>query len=446
MGWLGLKLGRAGLDELLQRNATDSTTDTVARHSDRLVEAIGINTHLSFRKTVWGQTQAWRQMLIDLGVRHHRTSLGALAGAKADFLWLWENGGLKGLVLVSRFQTVDGVSPTFDQTQSQRQLDFLREEIGVDKLIGVEGPNEPNNQAWATPGWEIRVRDQMKWLYDTVKADDVLKRLPVIGPSVHRRTPADYEALGDLSDCLDVANLHNYTAGFMPSRGVRGFGDNTTLDGVIADARAMAPGKPLWVTEYNHATYDDRTRWSPFVMPDTIAARYMLRGLALMFKKGVERIFVYSLIDELDDEESYGLLAHTASFDLEPRPAYHALQRFLASLSDPGSPHEPQSLDYRLLGDLADVETLLLQKRDGTWLLLIWQEVSLWDRASVAEIVPPRRQLTLTLPVPTSVVAYEPSEDAGGKTLASCSRSVSLSVPGHVMLLEIKPVAESCAL
>ena len=238
----------------------------------------------------------------------------------------------------------------------------------------------------------------------------------------------------------------NYTAGFMPSRGVRGFGENTTLDGVIADARAMGPGKPLWVTEYNHATYDDRTRWSPFVMPDTVAARYLLRGLALMFKKGVERIFVYSLIDELDDEESYGLLAHTASFDLEPRPAYHALQRLLASLSDPGSPHEPQSLDYRLLGDLADVETLLLQKRDGTWLLLIWQEVSLWDRASVAEIVPPRRQLTLTLPVPTSVVAYEPSEDAGGKTLASCSRSVSLSVPGHVMLLEIQPVADGCAL
>jgi len=242
-----------------------------------------------------------------------------------------------------------------------------------------------------------------------------------------------------------VANLHNYTAGFMPSRAVRGTGENTTLDEVIADARAMARGKPLWVTEYNHATYDDPTRWSAFVMPDSIAARYMLRGLALKFKKGIERIFIYSLIDELDDEESYGLLAHTASYDLEPRPAYHALQRFLAILSDPCSPHEAQPLGHGLSGNLESVETLLLQKRDGAWILLIWQEVSLWNRTSVTAIVPPRRPLTLSLPFSASVIAYEPSEGGAGETLASCSTSVDLSVPGHVMMLEIRAVADSCA-
>jgi hypothetical protein len=446
MGWLGRKLGRAGLDELLQWNTAGPTTGTAAIHSDRLADAIGINTHLGFRNAIWGQTQAWRPLLLDLGVRYHRTSLGTLADAKEDFLWLWTNGGLRGLILVSPFRTVDGVSPTFGTAQSQRQLNFLRNQIGVEKLIGLEGPNEPNNHATATSGWEMRVRDQMKWLHETAKADEALARLPIVGPSLHRRTPDDYAALGDLGDCLDVVNLHNYTGGQMPSRAVRGFGDNTTLDAIMADARALGRGKPLWVTEYNHATHEDPARWSRFVMPDTVAARYLLRGLALMFRKGAERIFVYALMDEVDEEESYGLVAYDASLRLEPRPAYHALRSFLARLSDPGPVHAPQPLGYGLSGDLADLETLLLQKRSGTWVLLIWQEVSLWDRVTVSETVPARRPVTLTLPFPASVVAYEPSESRGGERLASCARTVGLSVPGHVMMLEIDPAPDHCGL
>lgn len=408
-----------------------------AMPSDTLADAIMVNLHLNFRTTIWGQSQSWRSFLVDLGARYFRTYVGNQQEAVDDYLWLYEHG-LKGNVRVVQNAVVDGIGPVFDMSLTERNLNVLRDKIGTDKMIGVEGANEPNNPNTATSGWGWRTRDHQKFLYDT--ANFALRGgVPVVGPSIFRREPDGYTQLGSLSDSVDVTNLHNYNGGRRPSVGtwsqpaVLG-----KLEDIMAAAKAVAPGKPLWVTEYNYSATANSSLWTSGIIPDTIAAKYLLRGIALQVRNGAQKVSIYRLLDEADETEPYGLITETSPGVFAPRATYHALRRFLGRVGDPGAAFQSKGLAYSLTGDLSNIETMLLQKRDGTWVLLVWQEVDLWNRSMRIEIRPRRRSLTLTLPFPFSLKAYEPSEMSDPTLAVRSTQSVELDVPGHMMMVELK--------
>ncbi len=69
---------------------------------------------------------------------------------------------------------------------------------------------------------------------------------------------------------------------------------------------------------------------------------------------------------------NFGLLRNDGS----EKPAYKALKNLLNLLKDPGSSFTPGSLDYVLGGDTENVRHTLLQKADGKFYLILWQEVS----------------------------------------------------------------------
>ncbi len=65
--------------------------------------------------------------------------------------------------------------------------------------------------------------------------------------------------------------------------------------------------------------------------------------------------------------------------DLTEKPAYVALKTLSLMTFDPGPGFTPQKLVYKIQGGTKDTFHTLLQKRDGTFLLILWQEVSSWD-------------------------------------------------------------------
>jgi len=98
-------------------------------------------------------------------------------------------------------------------------------------------------------------------------------------------------------------------------------------------------------------------------------------------------------------------------------------------------------------GEITDGYDMLLQRRYGTFLLLLWQTVSIWDGESKVDIINPDKCVILTLKslTPSSIKNYvlynESDPDAALEPTGrwNYTRKVMLSVPGHIIVVEIEP-------
>ncbi len=238
--------------------------------------------------------------------------------------------------------------------------------------------------------------------------------------------------------------MHNYYGGFYP--GTPGWGSCKygscygSLDHGIAMAQLNAPGKPVFSTE---------TGWHDAVPSDTghpgtprvIVGRYMPRLYLLQFLKGVPRSYPYELIDQWDNpgdsERSFGLLR----YDGTPKPSYNAVKAMISLLEDPGPAFAPGRLDYSIGGDTSNVKTALLEKRDGTFYLAVWQEVpgNTIGTGTLSTVTP--RSLSISLPSRYSSVRVHTLDDSGA--MSSVTRNVSgplsLSATDRVTFIQIGP-------
>src|SRR5207244_4299220 len=128
--------------------------------------------------------------------------------------------------------------------------------------------------------------------------------------------------------------------------------------------------------------------------------------------RAAARTFDYELLDEHPDpprqniEANFGLLRN----DFSEKPAFVALKRLIALLRDPGPSFKPGSLGYTIKGAPSTLRQVLLQKRDGSFDLAIWNEVSIWDPATAKPLRPADQsdQVVFTEPV-RRVDVYRPS-------------------------------------
>lgn len=101
--------------------------------------------------------------------------------------------------------------------------------------------------------------------------------------------------------------------------------------------------KQIWATEWGWSSYDGPQEEQPLI-GEQGQADYTLRRLALMAALDYDRVFLFTLSD-LDARASvrdrrYGLLRENG----DPKPVYHALQRFLAVCGHRLEPDAPQRL------------------------------------------------------------------------------------------------------
>ena len=166
------------------------------------------------------------------------------------------------------------------------------------------------------------------------------------------------------------------------------------------------------------------------------------------FWRGVARTYLYELADQGTDkaqrEQNFGLLRH----DMSEKPAYVALRNLLQLLKEPKNPKAapltPVPLDYTLA--LApDVHaqplgTTVLEKRDGTYILLLWQQVSVYDAATKTRIQTPPVELTCELTQPFDVRVYLPTHSTAATETHAKATSLKLKVPAEMLAIELSPV------
>jgi hypothetical protein len=166
------------------------------------------------------------------------------------------------------------------------------------------------------------------------------------------------------------------------------------------------------------------------------------------FRDGIKRTYFYQFADAFTDaqaaskglgkaENSFGLLRH----DLTPRPSFIALRNLLRTVDGDSAPvASPGGLKLGVEGAPSDMRQQLLRSADGTYSLVLWRQVSLWDRTN-------KRPLTAT-PVRVDVVTGQPlslvqrfdpvnSDTETGRWASP--RRISVDLAGAPVVLRLTP-------
>ena len=382
--------------------------------SQRVVDSIGVGTHLGYIETSYADFGLIRKRLEQLGVLHIRDEIYPHPSPRElrEIAVLGESG--------IRADVIAG-DPNAGPATSV--LTVLRS-IAPD-LDAVEGPNEFDLHGG--PDWVSQLRTYQRQLYDGVKADPRLSGLPVLAPSV---VYGHWRKLGNLRNVADVGNGHPYASGGEPE---------PALKAQLPEYRINVGDRPVWVTETGYQTNTDPIIGEPGV-PEAVQGGLILRSLLEDFKLGVQRTYLYELADERPDpghqHTQFGLLRD----DLSPKPAFYAVRNLIALLRDPGASFTPVPYPTKITGDTSGVETIELAKRDGTILIALWRRVDVWNPVTQQVLDVGQSTVNIRLPRPVRVArTFVPSRSARPAATEHNIRSLAVHLGSDPAILELTP-------
>ncbi|ELR19880.1 uncharacterized protein ACA1_050380 [Acanthamoeba castellanii str. Neff] len=346
-----------------------STSDAVvqvARRSDDFVGTIGFNTHFHYSNICYNEGyERFKALFLALGARHIRDSLlNTTWKTYYDRLNEMGRAGVKSQLLV-------------DYDVPAEQITSLPLRV-LDSMELYEGPNELDIRRNFEGDWATTLQNFTKVLWNAHN-----NSYPVVGPSL--TSEAAYTKLGDVSQYVDFGNMHNYFSGRHP--GTKGWGGPSAAGyccygsiGFNMNVTALSSGdKPIVSSETGYTTGSPRPSKSGQI-PFDVQTKYELRMFAMQFIRGVERTLHYEFCDFADDPGMYGIVAVDPEdpSKLTPKPAYHALYNLIRLLADPGPAFTPTSLSYEVAGAPSSFQSLILQRREGTFMVLLWLEEATW--------------------------------------------------------------------
>ena len=188
-------------------------TLTMAQSAAAFDQSIGVNVHMAFTSTAYGNVAGVINDLAYLGVNQVRDGFYnapsflpayealAAAGIKFDFFlvvyWASDTNHYPGTVNVPQFISM---------------LDFF-ETAYPGSITAIEGPNEVNFQTAEYDGGSSYA-DQaalQEALYSAVRASPVLDGIPVYNLTIGSTTTSEFQALGNLSSYANYGNEHAYS-------------------------------------------------------------------------------------------------------------------------------------------------------------------------------------------------------------------------------------------
>lgn len=397
-----------------------------ARKTDEFVDSMGINVHMEYKATAYGRYQAINDRLRSLGMRHFRDEVNHAdpsvdAGYKRFVKELNTIGNLGYTLtgLIEGGNDYPKVGTRLDPTHVEPMIKSL-----LPTLEALEGPNEPDDGGFVYGEGEEGENEQpypqgaineSRDLWRIVKNDYGTRGLPILAMS--EGNPPDFGKLANLVKLGKIPPPIDYTSdGNMHSYQNGGIADNG-LDSFIRLSRDWTGKEPLWTTEmgyHNNTSYlvDGEQQG----VSERASAIYLPIAFLSAFNKGVARTFSYELVDEAQDppphcsgtsscsgEGYYGVL----NSDLTPKPAFTALQNLIEILREPGQQFEPESLEGDFSGAPDTMRFTLLQKSNGDYYLVVWNDISVYQTASCNA----QREISVPTPMHSPRRSPAPTED-----------------------------------
>ena len=390
----------------------------MAQSADAFVNSVGVNVHLHYTNTPYGDFPSVETALKQLGVRHIRDGLaGTVINSYFDRLNELGRLGIKGIFVTNPGES-DSVLVSFP---SRVPASFE----------GYESPNEYD--IGHGPDWAATVDNFLSRLHDAVKSDPATSVYPIIGPSLTQ--PGSFPKAAATAQFFDYANLHNYMGGRNPGTSGWGGGGYGSIDWNLSLAKKAWPDKPIMTTETGYLTNVSK----PQSIPEEVAGKYLPRLLLEQWEHGIRRTYIYQLMDFGDqtrsNDVSFGLL-HS---DFSPKPAYTAIRNMIRLLSDPGPSFPTGKLQYSLTGDAAGVDHALFEKRDGTFYLALWVEKSSYDVDAKKMLPVSDHAVTVATDKPMIVHLHSLEEDGSMRTAAmGTQQTTTLKLSDWITVIELR--------
>ena len=333
-------------------------------------------------------------------------------------------------------------------------VDMAKSLAAAGALLAVEGPNEPNNFPGTYGGMTsdyattfVPVAHLQRDLYAAVKAEPTLAGLPVFHASEAGGSEPDNVglqfltipaganiAMPDGTQYADYANTHNYVCGHSSQLvdNVAWSASDPTLngdwDGPYVEYGHTWHGGFDGYSNADLVTLPKVTTETGWVTQGTNAiseeqqARVFLNLYLAAYVRGWAYTFVYMLRD--DPVQGYWGLFDTS---YQPKRSGTYLHNLTTILDDAGG-GATGLLDYSIASEPATVHDLLLQKGDGTFELVVWNE-----RPSGGS-----DDVTIDLGHPRATVrVYDPTTGATATNTQHGVGSVTVTLTDHPVVLEI---------
>ncbi|HEY7119900.1 MAG TPA: hypothetical protein VH475_25145 [Tepidisphaeraceae bacterium] len=335
-----------------------------------------------------------------------------------------------------------------------RLIDLSRQLAQAGALLAMEGPNEPNN--WAVTyggqksGGKTTFLPVAKWqqaFYAAAKADPVLKDYPVFHTSEAGGAEPDNVGLQflaipagagtlmpDGTRYADYANVHNYIcrkpsiidnmAWQNADPLFHGWTDSIYVEYGKTWAKHFAGYSSAELAKLPRVTTE--TGWvtgGPKGLTQEQQGKLYLNLYLAQFKQGFTYTFVYMLRDAGGSDAGYGIVEK----NYQPKKSATYLHNLTTILADNGAAGKPTTLRYTIANPPATVHDLLLQKGEGTFELVVWNE-----RASGAD----RVNVELA-DVQPSVKLYDPTAGLSPIQILSDARTIPLTLSDHPVVIEI---------
>jgi len=399
--------------------------------ADLFADSIGVNTH-------WGYPNAYMQNYTELkaklgeaGIRYVRD--GAYHQTYVRAMDLYQSLGIKTNMLTGRRS---GPYPApLDPSKIDAELNEIKTEA-LAATVTLEAPNEYDLSHGPDNDWVGNIKNYSSTLYAKAKADETLKTLPVIGPSL--TSIQAYNAVGNSDPYMDYGNLHPYQGNRWPGTngwGDHGYGSITWALNWLASIQSPS-GKPIQATEGGYSNQPLNGGIS-----EEAEGKYTARMYAEFFRRGITRTYKYELVNEEnlpDREGAFGLLRS----NITEKPAFRAVKNLIGILSDKGPDFKPNSLNYVLDDNVNNVRQTLFQKRDGDFYLMVWLEVPSWDVNTNKDLYPPPQEVLLTLLYnhnisSATLYAFNNTADVNTSILPINNNQVVLSVTDKINIIKL---------
>lgn len=389
-------------------------------------DSLGVNVRLTYIDTpAYEDLRAVEARIRELGVRYVNDSLCPTCEYQIASLQRLAASGVKANLGVGSLSAGTGsIAPRLEAVRTR-----LRSSIASFATV-----NEPDISGYSD--WVARTRAYQAELYRQVNADPFTAQFPVLGPAlVHRESRA---ALGDLTPYLDRGNLHPYPGGTPP---LRNLGEERWL------MSAVSGSEPLQITEVGYHN-DLAFGGSHRPASERATAIYTPRIALEAFRFGIERSYYYTLADLWSPAEAAarGVAASENSFgllrsDLSPKPSYLALRNLLRVVDADSAPvANGGGMRLALDGAGADVRRLLLRSADGSYALVLWRDVSVWDWNALRDLSPGLDHLDVVLGEPVALARhFDPVSSDAEVRRWTYPRRIPLDLGGAPVVLELTP-------
>ena len=239
---------------------------------------------------------------------------------------------------------------------------------------------------------------------------------------------------------VPVLNTTNF-----PSVGIAGTADYNNQHFYPAGQPAASyfpvltiPGLPVAVTE---------TGFQLNVFSTAAQAHYLLNDWFDVYVSGGREFTIYDLIDSLG--ETYGV--YTAMPANAAKPSATALHNLTTILNDAGGTKRtfsPGTLSYSIDGlppkylpvNSAGGNSFLLQRSDGRWYIVIWNEPNIFNASSKTDIVPPPTPLLVHFGASmTTANVYDPITGTSPITTVSGASTLNTIIGADPLIVELIP-------